>query len=97
MSADQVSDQVSDTTDIPTMTYREAMREAGQWQRRATRERDAEAMQRLKEAGVHVQTLTEEAREQLRQRSLQVHAQFAERVGTDYLQRVYAAIAQLAP
>ena len=75
----------------------EAMREAGQWQRRATRERDAEAMQRLKEAGVHVQTLTEEAREQLRQRSLQVHAQFAERVGTDYLQRVYAAIAQPAP
>ena len=55
----------------------EAMREAGQWQRRATRERDAEAMQRLKEAGVQVQTLTAEAREQLRQRSLQVHAQFA--------------------
>jgi hypothetical protein len=34
-----------------------------------------------------VQTLTAEAREQLRQRSLQVHAQFAARVGKDYLQR----------
>jgi tripartite ATP-independent transporter DctP family solute receptor len=74
----------------------QAMHEAGQWQRRATRDRDADAMQRLKEAGVQVQTLTGEAREQLRQRSLQVHAQFAERVGKDYLQRVYAAIAQIA-
>ena len=72
----------------------QAMREAGQWQRRATRDRDAEAMQRIKEAGVQVQTLTVEAREQLRQRSLQVHAQFAARVGKDYLQRVYAAITQ---
>ena len=70
----------------------QAMREAGQWQRRATQERDAEAMQRLKEAGVQVQPLTAEAREQLRQRSLQVHAQFAARVGKDYLQRVYTAI-----
>jgi C4-dicarboxylate-binding protein DctP len=72
----------------------QAMREAGQWQRQATREREAEAMQRLQAAGVHVQTLTEETREQLRQRSLQVHAQFAERVGKDYLQRVYAAITE---
>ena len=51
-------------------------------------------MQRIQEAGVHVQTLTEETREQWRQRSLQVHTQFAERVGKDYLQRVYAAITQ---
>jgi C4-dicarboxylate-binding protein DctP len=72
----------------------QAMREAGQWQRRATRERDADATQRLKEAGVQVQPLTAEAREQLRQRSLQVHTQFAARVGKDYLQRVYAAITQ---
>jgi hypothetical protein len=54
-------------------------------------------MQRLKEAGVQVQPLTAEAREQLRQRSLQVHAQFAARVGKDYLQRVYAAITQATP
>ena len=58
---------------------------------------DQQAMQRLKAAGVQVQTLTGEAREQLRQRSLQVHAHFAERVGTDYLQRVYAAITQATP
>ena len=45
------------------------MHEAGQWERLATRDRDAEALQRLKEAGVQVQTLTGEAREQLRQRS----------------------------
>jgi len=70
------------------------MREAGQWERLATREREAEAMQRIQAAGVQVQTLTEETREQLRQRSLQVHAQFAERVGKDYLQRVYAAITE---
>ena len=75
----------------------QAMHEAGQWERLATRDRDAEALQRLKEAGVQVQTLTGEAREQLRQRSLQVHAQFAERVGTDYLQQMYAAITQATP
>lgn len=72
----------------------QAMREAGQWQRLAMRERNAEAMQRLKEAGVQVQPLRVETQEQLRQRSLQVHAQFAERVGKDYLQRVYTAITQ---
>ena len=72
----------------------QALREAGQWERQATRAYDAEAMQRLKEAGVQVQTLTEEAREALRQRALQVQAQFAATVGQDYLQRVQAAIVQ---
>ena len=59
------------------------MHEAGQWERLATRDRDAEALQRLKEAGVGADA-DGEAREQLRQRSLQVHAQFAARVGKDY-------------
>jgi C4-dicarboxylate-binding protein DctP len=74
----------------------QALREAGQWERQATRAHDAEALQHLTETGMHVERLTAAAREQLRQRALQVHAQFAAHVGQDYLQRVYTALTQAA-
>jgi tripartite ATP-independent transporter DctP family solute receptor len=70
----------------------QAMQEAGRWQRKAMRDRDADATRRITEAGVQVNALTPEVREQLRQRALQVHERFAERVDKDYLRRVYAEI-----
>ena len=70
----------------------QAMQEAGRWQRQAMMNRDANATQRIKEAGVH--ELTTQAREQFRQPALKVHERFADRVDKDYLQRVYAAIMQ---
>jgi C4-dicarboxylate-binding protein DctP len=69
-----------------------AMKEAGQWQRKTMTERDAEATKRIREAGVQVNTLTPEAREQFRQASLKVHEKFADQIGTDYLTRLYAEI-----
>jgi TRAP-type C4-dicarboxylate transport system substrate-binding protein len=74
----------------------QALREAGQWERQATRAHDAEALQHLTATGMHVERLAAAAREQLRQRALQVHAQFAAHVGQDYLQRVYTALTQAA-
>ena len=75
----------------------QALREAGQWEWQATRAYDAAALQQLTAAGMHVERLTAEAREALRQRALQVQAQFAATVGQDYLQRVQAAIVQATP
>ena len=72
----------------------QAMQEAGRWQRQAMMNRDADATQRIKEAGVQVHELTTQAREQFRQPALKVHERFADRVDKDYLQRVYAAIMQ---
>jgi C4-dicarboxylate-binding protein DctP len=72
----------------------EAMQEAGRWQRTAMRDRDADATQRIKAAGVQVNELSAQAREQLRQLALKVHERFADRVGKDYLQRVYAEVAR---
>jgi C4-dicarboxylate-binding protein DctP len=72
----------------------QAMQEAGRWQRTAMRDRDADATQRIKAAGVQVHELSAQAREQLRQPALKVHERFADRVGKDYLQRVYAEIAR---
>ena len=68
----------------------QAMQEAGRWQRTAMMDRDADATQRIKAAGVQVNELSAQAREQLRQLALKVHERFADRVGKDYLQRVYA-------
>ena len=58
------------------------------------RDRDADATQRIKEAGVQVNELSALAREQFRQLALKVHERFADRVDKDYLQRVYAEIAR---
>jgi tripartite ATP-independent transporter DctP family solute receptor len=74
----------------------QAMQEAGRWERQAMRDRDADATRRITEAGVQVNTLTVEAREQLRQRALQVHERFAERVDKDYLRRIYAEIEKVS-
>ena len=68
------------------------MKEAGQWEREAMMDRDAETTQRIKAAGVQVNTLTPEAREQFRQASLTVHERFSEQIGKDFLQRLYAEI-----
>ena len=72
----------------------QAMQEAGRWQRTAMRDRDADATQRIKAAGVQVYELSAQAREQLRQLALTVHERFADRVGKDYLQRVSAEVAR---
>jgi TRAP-type C4-dicarboxylate transport system substrate-binding protein len=56
------------------------------------RDRDTDATQRIKAAGVQVLELAAQAREQLRQLALKVHERFADRVGQDYLPRVYAEI-----
>jgi len=74
----------------------QAMKEAGRWERKAMRDRDAEATRRIKEAGVQISALTPEAREQFRQLSLKVHDKFADRVGRDYLRRVYAELEKAA-
>jgi len=75
----------------------QAMREAGQWERQATQRHDMEAIAQIQTVGVHVQQLTPEAQGQLRQRALQVHAQFADQVGRAYLQRVYTALTEARP
>jgi len=72
----------------------QALREAGQWEWQATQDYDTAALNTLRAAGVHVERLTEATREALRQRALQVQAQFAGQVGQDYLQRVQAALEQ---
>ena len=69
-----------------------AMKEAGRWQRRAMVERDAEAVRRIKAAGVQVVEITPQARDQFRQLSQKVHEQFADRVDREFLQRTYAEI-----
>lgn len=74
----------------------QAMKEAGRWERKAMQDRDAEATRRIKEAGLEVTALTPQAREQFRQLSLKVHERFADRVGKDYLQRVYAEVEKAA-
>ena len=74
----------------------QAMKEAGRWERRAMRDRDAEATRRIKEAGLQITTLTPQAREQFRQLSLKVHDKFADRVGKDYLRRMYAELEKAA-
>jgi C4-dicarboxylate-binding protein DctP len=70
----------------------QAMKEAGRWERKAMRDRDAEATRRIKEAGVQVTALTPQAREQFRQLSLKVHERFADRVDKAYLRRLYAEL-----
>jgi C4-dicarboxylate-binding protein DctP len=74
----------------------QAMKEAGQWERKAMLDRDAEATRRIRDAGVQVTALTPQAREQFRQLSLKVHEKFADRVDKDYLRRVYAEIEKAA-
>ena len=70
----------------------QSVKEAGQWQRKAMFDRDADATKRIKEAGVQVNELTPQARDQFRQLSRPVHDKFAEQIGRDYLQRLYAEI-----
>jgi C4-dicarboxylate-binding protein DctP len=74
----------------------QAVKEAGRWERKAMRDRDADAIRRIKEAGVEVTALTPQAREQFRQLSLKVHEKFADRVDKDYLRRLYAEIEKAA-
>ena len=70
----------------------QAMKEAGQWQRKTMEQRDADATRRIGEAGVELIQLTPEAREQFRQLSQPVHDRFSAQVGQDYLQRLKAAL-----
>ena len=67
-------------------------KEAGRWERKAMMERDAEATRRIKGAGVQVTELTAQGRNQFRQLSRRVHQQFADRIGKDFLQRIYAEL-----
>jgi TRAP-type C4-dicarboxylate transport system substrate-binding protein len=59
-------------------------------------ERDAEAVKRIRDAGVQVLEITPQARTQFRQLSLKVHEKFVDKVGKDYLQRLYAEIERLS-
>jgi TRAP-type C4-dicarboxylate transport system substrate-binding protein len=70
----------------------QAVKEAGRWERKAMLDRDADAVRRIKDAGVEVTSLTPQAREQFRQLSLKVHEKFADRVDKEYLRRLYAEI-----
>jgi tripartite ATP-independent transporter DctP family solute receptor len=70
----------------------QAIKEAGQWERKAMLERDADATRRIKEAGVETNELNPQARDQFRQLSLGVHDRFSEQIGKDYLQKLYAEI-----
>jgi C4-dicarboxylate-binding protein DctP len=70
----------------------QAMKEAGRWQRKAAADHDAEAMKRIREAGIQIIEITPQVREQFRQLSLKVHEKFVDRVGKDYLQRLYSEI-----
>jgi TRAP-type transport system periplasmic protein len=70
----------------------QAMKEAGQWQRKAMEQRDAEATKRITESGVELIQLPPEARDQFRQASQAVHDRFAAQVGQDYLQRLKAEL-----
>lgn len=66
-----------------------ALKEAGRWERKAMMERDAEATARIKSAGVQVSALTPDGKTQFMQLSRKVHDQFTDRVGKEFLQRVY--------
>ena len=70
----------------------QTMKEAGRWERKAIEAHDGEAMKRIREANVQIIELTPQAREQFRQLSLKVHEKFVDKVGKDYLQRLYADI-----
>ncbi|HSF06961.1 MAG TPA: TRAP transporter substrate-binding protein [Methylomirabilota bacterium] len=70
----------------------QAVKEAGRWERKAMADRDADAVRRIKQAGLEVTALTPQAREQFRQLSLKVHEKFADRVDKDFLRRLYAEI-----
>ena len=70
----------------------QAMKEAGRWQRKAAADRDAEAMKRIREAGIQIIEITPQVREQFRLLSVKVHEKFVDRVGKDYLQRLYSEI-----
>ena len=74
----------------------QTMKEAGRWERKAMAERDAEAVKRIRDAGVQVLEITPQARGQFRQLSLKVHEKFVDKVGKDYLQRLYAEIERLS-
>ena len=69
-----------------------AMKEAGRWERKAMADRDADALKRIKEAGVQMIELTPQARDQFKQLSMKVHERFWDKVGKDYLQRLYTEI-----
>ena len=70
----------------------QAMKEAGRWERAAMADRDAEATRRIKAAGVEIVELTPQSRAKFEELSLKVHAQFADRVGRDFLTRLYDEI-----
>jgi TRAP-type C4-dicarboxylate transport system substrate-binding protein len=70
----------------------QAVKEAGRWERKAMADRDADAVKRIKEAGVQMIELTPQARDQFKQLSMKVHERFWDKVGKDYLQRLYAEI-----
>lgn len=70
----------------------QSMKEAGRWERAAMADRDAEATRRIKAAGVEVVDLTPQSRARFEELSLKVHAQFADRVGKDFLTRLYDEI-----
>ena len=70
----------------------QAVKEAGRWERKAMSDRDVDAVKRIKEAGVQMIALTPQARDQFKQLSMKVHERFWDKVGKDYLQRLYAEI-----
>jgi tripartite ATP-independent transporter DctP family solute receptor len=70
----------------------QAVKEAGRWERKAMADRDADAVKRIREAGVQMIELTPQARDQFKQLSMKVHERFWDKVGKDYLQRLYAEI-----
>jgi len=70
----------------------QATKEAGRWERKAMADRDADAMKRIREAGLQFIDLTPPARDQFKKLSMKVHERFADKVGKDFLQRLYAEI-----
>ncbi len=74
----------------------QAIKEVGRWERKAMTERDADATRRIGEAGVEIVALTPESRARFRELSLTVHARFADRVGREFLDKVYEEIQRLS-
>ena len=74
----------------------QALKEAGRWERKAIAEHDAEAVKKIRDSGVQVIEITPAAREQFRQLSLKVHDKFVDKVGKDYLQKLYAEIERVS-
>lgn len=67
--------------------------EAGQYERKVNREMDAKALDKMKQAGVAVNELSDEARNEFIKKAQEIYPQYENEIGKDLLKKVMDAIA----